>query len=269
MRARAGGRPADERRSPLRHTGLVRRASSASSPRTASCRAPSSSTTSGIAHTGRASRTQSKWPDLRGWIAARHDAGQRVLLWYKAWDAEGVPAEACITNHAGSVLGLDPSNPAGEAAIRAAVARMLSPDGLDADGLKIDFTARTPSGVATRSHGGEWGVDLLRRLLDTMADEARGIKPDALLVGQTPNSIVAPAVDMIRLNDALRLDDPPGRVDLVGQMRIAPRSQRQPVREHLIDTDDWCVPDLASWRAYTASRPTSASRPSTTRREST
>ena len=117
-----------------------------------------------------------KWPDLRGWIAARHDAGQRVLLWYKAWDAEGVAAEACITNHAGSVLGLDPSNPAGEAAIRAAVARMLSPDGLDADGLKIDFTARTPSGVATRSHGGEWGVDLLRRLLDTMADEARGIQ---------------------------------------------------------------------------------------------
>jgi hypothetical protein len=193
-----------------------------------------------------------KWPDLGGWIAGRHDAGQRVLLWYKAWDAEGLPAGACVTSEAGSVLGLDPSNPAGEAAIRDAVARMLSPDGLDADGLKIDFTARTPSGVATRSRGGEWGVDLLRRLLDTVANEARRIKPDALLVGQTPNPIVAPAVDMIRLNDALRLDDPPGRVDLVGQMRYRAAVAKAACPEHLIDTDDWCVPDLASWRAYTA-----------------
>ncbi len=193
-----------------------------------------------------------KWPDLRRWIAGRHDAGQRVLLWYKAWDAGGLPEQACITSENGSVLGLDPSSPAGNAAIRAAVHRMLASDELDADGLKIDFTARTPSGVATRSHGDAWGVELLRLLLDTVADEARRIKPEALLVGQTPNAIIAPAVDMIRLNDALRLDDPPSRVDLVGQMRYRAAIAKAACPEHLIDTDDWCVPDLASWRAYAA-----------------
>ncbi len=191
-----------------------------------------------------------RWPDLRGWIADRRACDQRVLLWYKAWDAEGIPADACIRSAAGVPLGIDPTHPAGEAAIRRAIRTMLAPDGLDADGLKIDFTARTPSGVATVHHGPAWGVDLLRRLLDVMADEAKRVKPEALLVGHTPNPIVASAVDMIRLNDTLRLDDPEPRVDIVPQMTYRARVTRAACPGHLIDTDDWCAPDLAGWRDY-------------------
>ena len=197
-----------------------------------------------------------RWPDLAGWIADRHRDGRHVLLWYKAWDAAGLPADWCVRSAAGTALGIDPTNPDGEAAIRRAVRRMLAPapDGLDADGLKIDFTARTPSGIATEHHGGAWGVDLLRRLLDTVADEARRIKPESLLVGHTPNPLIASAVDMLRLNDMLRLDDPDPIVDVVPQMRHRATIARAACPDHLIDTDDWCAPNLAGWRAWTAAK---------------
>jgi hypothetical protein len=196
-----------------------------------------------------------KWADLHGWIRSRHDRGQRVLLWYKAWDPEGVPVGWCVRSGSGTALAIDPTHREGAAVIRGAVRRMLSPEELDADGLKIDFTARTPSGAAIQHHGPAWGVDLLRELLDTVADEARRVKPDALLVGHTPNPIVADAVDMIRLNDTLRLDDPEPRVDIVPQMRYRAGVVAAACPGHLIDTDDWCAPDLATWRAYTAIKP--------------
>jgi hypothetical protein len=196
-----------------------------------------------------------RWPDLRAWIAGRRERGQRVLLWYKAWDPEGVAASACVRSATGVPLGIDPTHPDGEAAIRRAVRTMLAPDELGADGLKIDFTARTPSGVATEHHGDAWGVELLARLLATVADEARARRPDALLVGHTPNTIVAPSVDMIRLNDTLRLDDPRPSVDIVPQMRYRAAVVRAACPDHLIDTDDWCAPSLEGWRAYARAKP--------------
>jgi hypothetical protein len=197
-----------------------------------------------------------KWPDLAGWIRRRHAGGRRVLLWYKAWDPDGLPAEWCVRSAGGTPLGVDPSHPHGEAAIRGAIRRMLG-DGegeLDADGLKIDFTARTPSGVATIHHGPDWGVDLLRRLLEIVADEARRAKPDALLVGHAPNPLTAPSLSMLRLNDALRLDDPPLDVDLVGSMRHRAAIVRASCPGVPIDTDDWCVPNRAEWRRYAAAK---------------
>src|SRR5439155_21627506 len=53
-----------------------------------------------------------KWPDLRGWIERRHEGGQRVLLWWKAWDAEGFSAEHCVRTPDGRAVAVDPSNPA-------------------------------------------------------------------------------------------------------------------------------------------------------------
>ncbi|HYH92268.1 MAG TPA: hypothetical protein VD763_03830 [Candidatus Saccharimonadales bacterium] len=196
-----------------------------------------------------------KWPDLPGWIATRRAAGQHVLLWYKAWDPEGLPPSWCVRTSAGVPLAVDPTHPDGAASIRRTVRGMLGGDGLDADGLKIDFTARTPSGVATRHHGDAWGVELLRCLLDLVAEEARQVKPEALLIGHVPNQLTAPAVDMLRLNDAMRLDDPRPGVDVVTQMRYRADVVRAACPEHLIDTDDWCAPDLARWRAYAEAKP--------------
>jgi hypothetical protein len=193
-----------------------------------------------------------KWPDLRGWIADRRTRDQHVLLWWKAWDAEGLPAEWTIRSASGASLGIDPTHPEAREAIRAAVRTMLAPDQLDADGLKIDFTARTPSGVATRHHGSAWGIALLRELLDVVALEARQVKPDALLIGHTPNPLFGSVIDMVRLNDTLRLDDPEPRVDVVPQMRYRAAVARAALPDHLIDTDDWCAPDLDTWRRYLA-----------------
>ena len=96
---------------------------------------------------------KAKWPDLPGWIAGRHARGQHVLLWWKAWDPEGIDPELCISNPDGEPMAVDPSHPAARELLRVSVMRMLSADGLDADGLKIDFTARTPSGRALAKHG--------------------------------------------------------------------------------------------------------------------
>jgi hypothetical protein len=81
------------------------------------------------------------------------------------------------------------------------------------------------------------------------------VKPGCLLVGHTPNPIVAGTVDMIRLNDTLRLDDPRQTVDIVPQMRHRAAIVRAACPDHLVDTDDWCAPSLAAWRAYARVKP--------------
>jgi hypothetical protein len=58
--------------------------------------------------------------------------------------------------------------------------------------------------------------------------------------------------DMIRLNDMLRLKDLGPVGDIVPQMRYRAEVVRAACPELLVDTDDWCAPDLDTWRAYLA-----------------
>jgi hypothetical protein len=196
-----------------------------------------------------------KWPDLRGWIDRRHARGQRVLLWWKAWDFEGLPPELCVRTPDGTPLTLDPTNPAAAAALEASVARMLGPDGLDADGLKIDFTARTPSGRALAAAGPAWGISLLHRLLSLVYAAAKHAKPDALVITHTPHPAFVDVTDMVRLNDMLRLDDPGLRPPVVPQMRYRAAVAAAACPDVLIDTDDWCISDKATWREFLELKP--------------
>lgn len=190
-----------------------------------------------------------KWHDLKGWIAERHAAGQRVLLWWKAWDEEGAPAEACITDAGGNPVGLDADSPACVELIAAAVEYMLSADGLDADGFKIDFTARTPSGSSLRHSGPRWGAALLHEQLRLVYDTAKRVKPDALVVTHTPNPAFVDVTDMIRLNDVLRADHgEPGYV--ARHMTYRAGVVRSACPELGIDTDGWMMPSHAEWREY-------------------
>ena len=193
-----------------------------------------------------------KWPDLREWIARRHEHGQHVLLWWKAWDPEGLPPDLCLRNADGTPVAFDPSNPVAQDELRTIVTEMLGPDGLDADGLKIDFTARTPSGRALACDGPGWGIALLHRLLATVHDAAKNAKADALLITHTPHPSFVDVTDMIRLNDVIRTDEIPATTYLVPQMRFRAHVARAACPELLIDTDDWCVPDKASWREFLA-----------------
>jgi hypothetical protein len=196
-----------------------------------------------------------RWPDLAGWIGARHAAGQRVLLWWKAWAADGVDPALCITNAAGAAVTVDPTNDAYTALLTATVDRMLGRDGYDADGLKVDFTALTPSGGGLTRRGPEWGVELLHRLLEIIYVAAKAAKPDALVVTHAPNAAFADVTDMIRLNDVQRLDDPSPGAPFVEHMIHRARIVRAVLPDVLIDTDNWAMPDRATWREYLELQP--------------
>jgi hypothetical protein len=194
-----------------------------------------------------------KWPDLRGWIAARHDAGQRVLLWWKAWDPEGAPARACVRAPDGTPVALDPEHPLGAQVVTEAVEHMIGD--LDADGLKVDFLAKTPSGTALTHAGRSWGAALLHALLALVHRTAKRIKPDALIVTHTPNPAFTDVTDMIRLNDIRMLDaiDPEGPV--VPHMRYRAEVVASACPGVPVDADGWCLPTRADWAAYLRVQP--------------
>lgn len=200
------------------------------------------------AHYATCRADETRWPDLRGWIARRHADDQRVLLWWKAWDHDGAPPEACVTLPDGTPVALDPEHPLGEKTVVDAVTHMLGD--LDADGLKVDFLAKTPSGTALRHAGHRWGAALLHHLLALVYDTAKSVKPDALIVTHTPNPAFADITDMLRLNDIRMLDaiDPDGPV--VPHMRYRASVVAAALPGMPVDSDGWCLPDRAEWRAY-------------------
>lgn len=185
-----------------------------------------------------------KWPSLKAFVAKQHKAGRRVLLWLKAWDPEGVPVEECMTNAAGAAIAVDPTNPAYERRLRAAVRQLLGPEGMDADGFKIDFTARIPSGPGIRRYGAAWGLELMKLYLGIIYDEAKRAKGDALIMTHTPHPYLADVLDMIRLNDMNVGTDIPRAME--HRARVA----RIACPEAIIDTDNWPISDKATWRAY-------------------
>lgn len=185
-----------------------------------------------------------KWPDLKGFIAEQHAAGRKVLLWLKAWDPEGLPSNECVTNAAGVRVACDPTSPEYERRLRDSVRRMLGPDGYDADGFKLDFTARMPSGPGLGMHGDVWGLELMRLYLHVLYSEAKSVKPDSLLMTHTPHPYLADQLDMIRLNDINKGSD------VNEAMRHRAKVARIACPHALIDTDNWPIPDRDSWRAY-------------------
>lgn len=187
---------------------------------------------------------EAKWPDLPGFVRGQHAAARRVLLWLKMWDPEGLPPAECVRNAAGVPIAADPGAPAYEARLRAAVRRMVGADGYDADGFKIDFSARIPSGPGLQHHGQRWGLELMRRYLQIIAEEARRVKPDALVMAHTPHPYLADVVDMIRLNDMNV-----GR-DIARAMQHRARIAAIACPDAVIDTDNWPITDRASWRTY-------------------
>ena len=190
---------------------------------------------------------EDKWPDLRGFIDQQHALGRKVLLWLKAWDPEGVPLEECVTNAGGKAIALDITHPAYEARLRAAVQRMLSSDGYNADGFKIDFTARIPSGYGLSQYDNSlWGLELMRKYLSVLHSEAKSIKSDALIMAHTPHPYLADVLDMIRLND---INTWPNK-DINRAMRHRAKVARVACPEAIIDTDNWPVIDRKSWREY-------------------
>ncbi len=190
-----------------------------------------------------------KWPDLPGFVSRQHRRGRKVLLWLKAWDAEGLPVEECIVNAGKLPLSVDPTNPAYERRLRASIRNMLSPQGYDADGFKIDFTARIPSGPGICVAGDLWGLELLHCYLDIIYSEAKRVKPDALIIAHTPHPYLSGLLDIIRLNDVNI------GADICKAMTMRARVASIACPDAIIDTDNWPMPDKAAWREYVSLQP--------------
>lgn len=205
---------------------------------------------------GTAEPDRERWPDLRAWIAERHARGQRVLLWWKAWDPAGLPAEECVLDPGGNPVAVDAGNPRYQQRLRAIVQRLLGPDGLDADGFKVDFTQRAPSGSHLNCHTdgrrgpAAWGIAGLHLLLGTLHEAAKAAKEDALVITHTPHPSFADVCDMVRTNDILERDGRGEPVAPADQLRARVAVAHAALPQHLVDTDQWPMPDRDSWRGY-------------------
>lgn len=190
-----------------------------------------------------------KWPDMRGFIRRMHEKGRKVLLWLKAWDPQGVEPALCVRDYRGVPQSIDPEHPGYRALFAEACRNMLSPEGLDADGFKIDFTARMPTCPGCAHSGGHWGLELMRDYLSMVYDSAKRVKPDALVMCHCPHPYLADKLDMIRLNDVNT-----GR-PVCPQMIHRAKVARSAMPGKLIDTDNWPMPDKASWLDYVRLQP--------------
>lgn len=193
------------------------------------------------------------WPDMRGWIARRHAEGRKVLLWWKAWDPTGLPAAECITDAAGRPVAVDPGSPAYRARLERIIEHLLSPEGLDADGFKVDFTQRTPSGTMMRSapdSDGPWGIAALHRLVAHLHDTAVRLKPDALIITHTVHPSFGDVAGMIRTNDVLEHDTAGRPVSVAAQLRARHEIVEAVLPRHPVDTDQWPMPSRDEWLDY-------------------
>lgn len=216
-----------------------------------------------------------RWPDLRAFIDAQHRLDRRVLLWWGPWDPEGIPAEQCVRylpheqaarqNRPGRLAKFGPPTPGKKLAvditlpavrdrIRAQVRLMLGPTGFNADGLKIDHLSAVPGiyGMAFPPDSGHlFGVEAAREHLGLVYETAKEVKPDALIIGQSPNPYFADVQDMLRLGDIYthRPDS------VVPEMTFRADMARVADSTWLVDTDGWPMPSLAALREYVDAAP--------------
>jgi hypothetical protein len=191
-----------------------------------------------------------RWPRLEEWIAERHRDGQRVLLWWRAWAPHGLPVDECVVDARGRPVAADPTHPAYRERLRETMAALLGPDGLDADGLKVDFTQRAPSGSSLVAHGDSWGVAMLHELLTGIYTSAKQAKPDSLVITHTPHPSFGDVCDMVRLNDVLESDPTGAPVPASDQLRARHAVATRSLPHHLVDTDQWPMQTRADWLGY-------------------
>lgn len=209
---------------------------------------------------------QVRWPDMRGFIDRQHQAGRRVVLWLATWLWEGLPDEWCLYAD-GHKLCSDPTHPGYREHLRQCVHELLSPEGYNADGFKIDQLSfspdrRTPTGgprfgwcdaLPTASkpirlaQGDLWGVQLLHQLQSDIYNAAKQAKPDALITSSTIHPEFGGTFDMIRLHDMGEVAS-----DIFAAMQARADLAQATLPGMPMDADDWIHTDYDLWRSYTA-----------------
>lgn len=216
-----------------------------------------------------------RWPDLRGFIDAQHRQGRKVLLWWGPWDPEGVPPEECIRyipeatpgrqNRPGRMakfgvptpgkkLAVDITLPVVQQRIREQIRLLLGPSGFNADGLKVDHVSAAPGVYGMAFPEGSdrvFGIEAVRSCMRLLYETAKEIKPDSLVIGQSPNPYLADVQDMLRLGDvyAVHADS------VLDEMTFRAAVVRQVDPTWPIDTDGWPMPSLTALREYISAQP--------------
>jgi hypothetical protein len=220
---------------------------------------------------------EGRWPDLRAFIDGQHRLHRRVLLWWSPWDPEGIPAEQCVRYQPvegpgrrnrpgrltkfgaptpGKKLAVDATLPEVRHRIRNQIRLLLGPgpDGYDADGFKIDHLAAVP-GIYDMAFpdgsGGLFGIEAARSYLALVYETTKEVKPDALVIGQSPNPYFAGVQDMLRLGD-IYTQNPES---VASEMAFRAAMARLADPAWLIDTDGWPMPSLAALRGYVDLQP--------------
>ncbi len=220
----------------------------------------------GWSETGVMEPMTTRWPDQRGFIDQQHAKGRKVLLWIATWLWDGLDEEYCVTID-GQPMTADPSNPRYIKLLRGWIKDLISPDGYDADGFKIDQLAYSPTYHRTRygprfgltredpnahektirTHGDLWGVEMLHKLQKTIYDAAKSVKPDCLVTSSTVHPYFDDTMDMVRIHDM-------GRVakDIFEAMKARVDLGKAALPGALTDTDDWIHSNYDTWMKYTA-----------------
>lgn len=147
---------------------------------------------------------EEKWPDLRGWVdKTLAETGIHTMLWYKIWDAEGLPEEATMYSEKDNQRVADPTSPAYRAIVKENMHRLLSGDEgcYNTYGLKLDYAFMQPVGRKSVSYSGAYGVELYYEYLKLIYEAAKEAKPEAIISGSPCHPYLNRYIDHARLHD--------------------------------------------------------------------
>ncbi len=136
-------------------------------------------------------------------VEREHARGRRVMLWFKAWNSDGLPLDECI-NLWSQPYGADPTSPAYQQRMHRLMHTLLSADAgcYNCDGFKVDFANVMPLGRLLQSHDhGVYGFEMLKRWYTLFYSAAKAVKPDCLVNTSAAHPYYADVTDQARLHD--------------------------------------------------------------------
>jgi hypothetical protein len=158
--------------------------------------------------------------DLRAYIDKLHAKGLHLLLWIPMYEATGTlfnldksnsdvaakHPEWLVRTREGKLTDIfDYTNPDMRSYLRSRIHYLLSPDpdGLNADGLKVDFIDRLPDPAVSTFQDPSWGIGeaMQAKVIEFIYNSAKEAKADALVDSSFMNPLFHAWQDVIRLND--------------------------------------------------------------------
>lgn len=148
-------------------------------------------------------RPDDRFKDLKKLIQWCHQQNHRVILWWKSWTAEANSLAQIMEIADGDFV--DATHPDFETYVRHCCGYMLgaADTSLNADGLKIadTFLLRNPAKATYQDSTRGIGLQELHLYLKTFYDQAKRIKPDALILGHAQAPHFEDTQDMVSINE--------------------------------------------------------------------